>query len=251
MLKQIGICKFCNQEKKLCDAHILPKVFIKDLWDNPCRNKILKIDSFEKRRSTTRIGDIDSRILCEKCDREFGIYDDFAQNFLLKKDLTPYKKIDMENSYFDIPLEEKDAIKLKLFFISFIFRCSISTRPFARGVNLGKKYEELAKGILRSKEDINDSFSIIIIRLSSKDKKTDQIKRQFISSPQRVKFENRNAYSFVMNGFKIIIKTDKLAFKRELQEAQLKKNSILIIEINHDQIFEFKMGVDFFRKTKE
>ena len=65
----IGTCKFCGQEKKLIDAHIVPKSFYLGLKE---KDKYLSINSRTAKYTIQQKGGYDKNILCETCDSKVG-----------------------------------------------------------------------------------------------------------------------------------------------------------------------------------
>lgn len=84
------ICKFCGQDKKLCNAHIIPKSFVYAAKPEDKTEKLKVLNYNLKYPSFSRIGITDRNILCSQCDGEFGVYDNFAYNFLIKTNISQY-----------------------------------------------------------------------------------------------------------------------------------------------------------------
>ena len=78
-----GVCRVCNQEKNLIEAHIIPESFFMEI-DAPEQPSILiegNKESYIKRRPK---GIYDQNILCLDCEKRFKLADDYAQVLLLK-----------------------------------------------------------------------------------------------------------------------------------------------------------------------
>ncbi len=234
------ICKFCDNEKKLCNAHIIPQSFIYAMKQNNRGEKLKVLNYNLNYISHSRKGITDPNILCPVCDGEFGVYDNFAYNFLLKKDFSKYLTVQEGINIYDISLNNKDAELLALFFISVLYRMSISQCKMCQDVNLGPKYEKLAKDILKKKIGWeNQGFDIYVFKLVSLDKDFNQKLNQGITYPRLSKTDSINHYSFILNGYKCVIKVDKKSFPKMLEQLKLTQNKIKIAEITLEKTQDF------------
>lgn len=75
-----GKCKLCGEEKRLIDAHIVPRCFYPKLPSGE-PHYFLTIDGNRPSRSWT--GVYDQNLLCEDCDRALGVFDQYACELLL------------------------------------------------------------------------------------------------------------------------------------------------------------------------
>lgn len=73
-------CKFCHQERKLIEAHVIPRSFFEIDLANPPRLASNKDGVFPKRSPA---GMYDTQLVCEDCERLFSPFDDYAQRLLL------------------------------------------------------------------------------------------------------------------------------------------------------------------------
>lgn len=124
-------CRLCNKQDKLISAHILPKQFFVDIKDKD--NQDILISSSKGRGGITKNGITDNTILCQSCDNRLGIYDNEAIHFF-RLDFSKYKRELKEDDkaahYYEIPQSDVNMKKLLLFFVSFLWRASISNQPF-------------------------------------------------------------------------------------------------------------------------
>lgn len=131
-----GVCKLCEQQKHLINAHILPKSF----YLLKSNKKLMSIDNNgNKDWKHYQNGIKDKNILCGDCDRKLGIYDKYAKEILF--DIIPQKR-HFDTSLFLLNGTEFDYEKLRKFFISLVWRASISTE--VNNIKLGK-YEDMQK----------------------------------------------------------------------------------------------------------
>lgn len=162
MKKQnIGICKFCGEEKKLIDAHIIPKNFYLERK----KDKYLCINSKTCKYTIQQKGGYDSNILCGDCDNHIiGEFDKEGYKILFG-DFSKYKYMQLHPRYriYQLDNTEFDYGKLRKFFISILWRASISKLEEWSNINLGG-YEKKAFEILKGKREYDELFKILIYK---------------------------------------------------------------------------------------
>jgi len=191
-----GICRLCGEEKQLIKAHVIPRQFF--TRDRKRRVSVSKDKVF---LSKCPVGIYDEGILCGRCDGKLGDFDQEAQTLLLS-DLSSYK---CENAYI-IPATKFDYKKLKLFFVSLLWRASVSSMPNFKHVNLGDKSEQEALSVLRYPElDREDLFPVVIFKLSNVHYNA---VRGIYIDPTPFRLKDVNMYRFIFAGYTICIKVD-------------------------------------------
>ena len=103
-----------------------------------------------------------------------------------------------------------DYCLLKLFFISLVWRASISTHHFYRKIAIGDKFEEKARLMLLAEDpgDAND-FGVVIARF------TEPLGHAFLDPhPERV--AGINHVRFYIAGFVVYMKVDQRPFWADL-----------------------------------
>ena len=191
-------CKLCNCEKKLIRAHIIPEGFFRRLRDGQDPPRILTECNFPKKAP---IGVYDSTILCGDCERVFGDWDNHGQQILAAAPIG--EPIEQGGKVIAYKIEKFNYDQLKLFFVSLLWRASVSTHPFYKKINLGP-YEEIAKNkILNSDAGSNEEFSITISKFGEHPFHTTTL------DPHKEKWRGINYYRFYMASYIIYIKVDK------------------------------------------
>lgn len=137
----MATCKFCLAEGvKLVNSHIIPKAFY--FQDGKGVNSEILSENGRSQRSPQGIYD---QIVCDDCEKSFGAWDDYAFK-LLKKDCPdhiakhPENGLTLAYEYSDV-----DYPKLKLFFLSVMWRAHASSKGFFDRFQLP---EELAQRLL-------------------------------------------------------------------------------------------------------
>lgn len=157
----VGLCKFCGKEKKLIKAHIIPKKFYLGLKED----RFLLMNSREGTCKFQQMGGYDSTILCADCDNHIlGEFDKEGYKVLFS-DFSKYEFVELQPDYkiYLIDNTKFDYHKLRNFFISILWRASVSNLEQWSNINLGG-YEKKAFEILKGKKEHNELFKILIYK---------------------------------------------------------------------------------------
>lgn len=109
-----------------------------------------------------RIGVYDSGILCEQCEHRFSPWDDYGTELLLKKwnSFDPVKESNETVRGYLLPAF--DYPRLKLFFLSVLWRASVSRHSMYTGVDLGPREPELRCRLLETDPGAKDDFGVVL-----------------------------------------------------------------------------------------
>lgn len=233
MKKEYGICQYCGEERKLIQAHIIPHSFMNEIKK---ADKTLLMISLDK-QCPTQSGIFDTSILCAKCDNTFSSYEKEALK-LFKLDLNNYKQYLYENGqtelYYKIPNLLINAKKIQLFFLSVLWKSSITKSTIFSKVTLAK-YEDIFKNCLKQ-QIIPDCFSVI---LSYYQNTALESSAKTLHHPGRHKMNGVNFYEFYFNGFDVRIKVDNRKHSFDIFKI---KNEEDIVIINREN---FKNGPQY------
>src|SRR5699024_7989966 len=161
--QNVGICKFCGQEKKLIKAHIIPKNF----YIARKEDRYLLINSKTRKYAYKQNGGYDSNILCRDCDNHIlGEFDKEGYRVLFD-DFNKYQYVHThpQGKIYQLDSNNFDYTKLRNFFISILWRASISKLEEWSHINLGG-YERKALDILKGKREYPELFKILIYKNS-------------------------------------------------------------------------------------
>ena len=194
------ICKGCSEDKKLVKSHIIPESFFRGLkdGDKPPRIHFTEEGVYPKK---SPIGVYDQEILCIDCEKRFQDVDDYGYKVLIKneQELEPLVQNGETVGYL---LKEIDALKLKLFFMSILWRASISKHYFYSKVNLGKLEKKLKDLIWQESTGNEHDFSFVLAKFEG-----DGAGRTIID-PHQERWFNIRYYRFYMYGYVLYIKSD-------------------------------------------
>lgn len=221
----MGICKFCGQEKKLIKAHIIPKKFYLGLKDD----RYLCINSQNCKYMIQQQGGYDSNILCGDCDNHIlGEFDKEGYKILLG-DFSKYKYIQLHPQYkiYQLDNTEFDYGKLRNFFISILWRASVSKLEEWSNINLGS-YEKKAYKILKGEKEYPELFKILIY----KNCYNDDINQEVLIAKGKTKTYKK--YVIQMAGYRIeiIVDSSRLTkqYRQQYEEYFLNSTFVHIIE---------------------
>ncbi len=160
-------CHLCKNSTDFGKSHIIPESFFLsegDATETPFMASN-QAGNYPKRRP---VGEYDSEILCKGCEKTFGAWDNYAKVLLLDEfdQLKIFKEGDEIIGY---QRDTFDYLKLKLFFISVLWRASISKREYFKLVNLGPHEEIIREMILSGSPGNADDYSIQIFRFTGVD----------------------------------------------------------------------------------
>lgn len=216
------ICNLCDKESKLIDAHIIPEKFFKRLRSGKIVPEIhSNIENEYPKR--TPIGIYDQNILCAGCDNHIGVWDNYAQQLLLKE-FSEENAVHHNGRKVAYRIDSFDYEKLKLFFISLAWRASISSEPFYKRVKLGPHQDILKKLILNSDPGEDNQFQIVLAKFSDP-------RIQSILDPHMDRFDHVNFIRFYLTGFVAYIKVDKRACPVFMKKLCMRKNTPLIMPL--------------------
>lgn len=192
------LCKLCNQDKKLIDAHIIPLKYFETGSD-------LKSYGAGMRPSRRPKGPYDKEILCAECDGVIGKLDSHSYDFFLSAPDSVELIHDPEDKIHAIQIYQKSVkgYEINKFVYSVLWRASISTRPEFSRVSLGKYEDEIMKLMFDTSEKNILQFPIILGKIENCPVK------KYAVSPQRTRNENGvNVYRLYFGQYLVTVKVD-------------------------------------------
>jgi hypothetical protein len=213
-------CKLCGKDKKLVRAHIIPKSLWKPLFDAEQPPQVHSNSSpFYSKKSP--VGVYDTGIVCGECESIFSPWDDYAQKLLLA-DPAEEKyvvKNDRKIAYVETNF---DYAKLKLFFISLLWKAAISNHYFFSRVNVGSFEPQLRKMILKGDPGDPDTFAILMAKCEDR-------LGPIVLNPHPKRWWEVNYYRFYLAGYMAYIKVDRRPAPNFMGELALDPEKPLIM----------------------
>lgn len=209
MLKNImiGKCNLCNKTKELQQkSHVIPDFFYRENNLFHEHHNLVSIDLIKFLETGDKIvisnkqksGEYDLYKFCKDCDSQIlGRYESYGREFLYSTELPKGKEliVSMKNEY--IECSNANYKKLKLLFLSILWRASLSDRPFFSEVSLDDEImEEMRKMILCGDPKKDIEFPVFFMNTVS----DPTISNDYIFYPIRMKVANENGFIFPLGG---------------------------------------------------
>jgi hypothetical protein len=223
------ICKFCLTEKKCVRCHIIPRSFYKHSL-NP-HALIISDNSYYAKRSQTGI--YDENLVCEECEKLFSPFDDYAYHLVLS-DVPADDLIVYEGKRIAYLIKNYDYKKLKLFFISLLWRAYSSKLSYFDLVKLKLFDNRLKEMILKQDLGSEDEFSVALRRFEERPYS------RVILNPHKTRFDGIDYVIFYLTGYTVYIKVDNRVAPDWLSDISMKPNNpldILLVDIENTPEF--------------
>jgi hypothetical protein len=159
------VCRFCGVERALIKAHIVPEAFFRALHDGSGVPQLHTNTpgAYPKRAP---VGVYDKSILCRECDNRFSPWDNHAQQVLLR-DFAETLAIFHEGTKIGWRIDRFDYRLFRLFFISLLWRASISTHQYYRRVSVGPFENKLRQMITDREPGAAETFGINLAKFDA------------------------------------------------------------------------------------
>ena len=213
-------CKLCGKDKKLVRAHIIPKSLWKPLFDDEQTPQAHSAaPTFNEKK--TPVGVYDTGILCAHCESIFSPWDDYAQKILLSKPIEEQYVIKngRKIAYIETAI---DYAKLKLFFISLLWKAAVSNHYFFSRVNVGPFEPQLRRMILKGDPGGPDTFAVVISKCENR-------LGSIVLNPQAERWGEINYYRFYVAGYMVYIKADRRPAPDYMSELALSPEKPLFV----------------------
>lgn len=188
-------CAFCLEENKLCESHIIPKWLVRERDKGSGFFQITEGNPF---RRNLREG-WKEKLLCLKCEKRFGIYDDYSAKFFKNSSSWILGK---QYGFKIWSVKDFDYKKLKLFFMSLLWRAAVATISPFDSINLDDNELKKLKQMLENENPgLAEDFTTIIFKRESKNGL-----ERITTQPRMVKKDSVKHYVFDLNEFPVEIK---------------------------------------------
>lgn len=191
-------CRLCDQDKKLIKAHIIPRSFYEPLRLNG-QAPVIYSSNADVHPKISQTGIYDKEIVCEDCERIFSPWDDYSKKFLfqeLHKDR--YRVSNGERLAYNFG--PCDYEKLKLFFLSVLWRSAVSKKQDYIHVQLGPFEEKLKHLILVKNAGDVETFAVALSKFNASPHESG------ILSPHPSRYDGVKHYKLYLGGCMAIIK---------------------------------------------
>ncbi len=159
-------CTGCGEDKKLIKAHIIPESFFIPLRGETGESPKLLSNIPGSYPKKIPIGVYDKTILCRTCEDVFAEYDNYAQELLLKNE-DKHSSMYKDNKIVGWQVAEVDHSLLKGFFMSVLWRASVSSHSFYKNVNLEEHAARVKELVWNKEPGEADEFSCFLAKFTS------------------------------------------------------------------------------------
>lgn len=155
------VCKLTGAKGPGVRAHIIPRSFYDFGKSEHKPAKIIQLAGENSTISTSQIGEYDEGIVTKEGEAYFSVCDTYAWECLVKRGQDGRLYHDSLNPLC-IEISDFDYLKLKMFFISLLWRAGVSSRALFRRVNLGPHEDRLRQLILANDPGSPHDYSVIL-----------------------------------------------------------------------------------------
>lgn len=155
------VCKLTGITGPGIKAHIIPRSFYAFSKTDHKPANLIKLAGENSRISKSPVGEFDSQIVTSEGEAYFSELDSYAHDCLVRRgqDAKIYhdgrRPVCVEIASFDYR-------KLKLFFLSLLWRSGVTTRPLFRKVILGPHEEHIRRLILSNDPGAPEVYSVML-----------------------------------------------------------------------------------------
>ncbi len=215
------VCKGCGESRKGVRSHIIPESFFRVIRDNDYTLKIISTQPGEYSKKAP-IGVYDSGILCKNCEDLFSKLDDYGAKILIsRKELKP---LFSNNSTVGFMLNGVDYRLLKLFFISILWRASVSNMPFFKKVKLGTLEHEAKRLIWSGDSGGEHTFSFVLAKFTG-----DSSFNKAMLDPYPRRVAGTLYYLFYLAGYVLYIKASSNPTPRVFRKFISNSDELIIV----------------------
>ncbi len=131
------ICRLCKEDHNLKNSHIIPEFFYKPIYDSKHRLLARKSGKLVQGRPLQK--GIREKLLCEGCEQQLGRNEKYVREVLFGG-----TEISIQKFQNRLVLSNLDYTKVRLFFLSLIWRISVaSEHALWKNVDLGPHEEQI------------------------------------------------------------------------------------------------------------
>ncbi|KKS92393.1 MAG: hypothetical protein UV68_C0046G0007 [Candidatus Collierbacteria bacterium GW2011_GWC2_43_12] len=160
-----------------------------------------------------QIGWYDDGLVCSECEKLFGTYDKYASELLLQNEQN-HLKLTHEDKLIGWRIEDVNFQKLKMFFLTILWRAGASDKFQFSKIQLGIWNKRIEKCIRDGSTEGVEGISFIIARFPDENGKSSILNPH--KEPKGGIFSSLNMYRFYLGaGFIIYIKIDNRPFPEQ------------------------------------
>ena len=217
------ICRLCKEDHNLKNSHIIPEFFYKPIYDSKHRLHLRKSGKPIKGKPLQK--GIREQLLCEGCEQQLSRNEKYVREVLFGGMEKRFQnRLDLSN----LDYTNLDYTKVRLFFLSLIWRMSVaSEHTMWKNVDLGP-HEELIRQMVHSKnpgEPRKYGFLCIVPRFNG------EVLEDWLLEPVRGRSDRGRFYQFVIGGFVCLFHISNQRFPEQWSERLIGKDGSWVIPL--------------------
>lgn len=178
----------------MCKSHIIPEFIYASLYDS--NHRFIEVTDVSAGKVTRGQKGYWERLLCASCEARISRHERHARR-LFTDPLPPHVRPSKMMRHHP----RIEYRRLKLFFLSILWRASESSHPVFKHVNLGPHAEHLRTILLTENPGGIHDYATMVWVLNFKGVHL----RDYIVEPTHVRYSGRKCYRFVFGGFVVFI----------------------------------------------
>jgi hypothetical protein len=217
-------CRLCGTKEQLIKAHIIPRPFFTARSGRQSQKFLTNTPGVFPKRAPA--GFYDTGILCAQCDRRLGVWDQYAVELFLHQ-FSAFVPFPDGGPTIAFTRADFDYERLRLFFLSLLWRAGVSSHPNFARVRLGPYEHPLREMVRAGDAGDPDDFCTVLsaFTLRGKFRKTGIP----ILDPHRERWNGVNAYRISLGVVTAYVKVDKAAFPESFVRMAIKPGEPLYL----------------------
>ena len=182
-------CALCLHERELRLSHILPEFLYQDCYDS--KHRFITVPTYEGSVPATEQKGYREYLLCHDCEQQFGEYER-ATSELLRR--VQAEKCPPSNF---IRISDWNYHKFKMFALSILWRCHVTSLGLYSNVRLGPHAEKIRVLLKNNDSGRLSQYRFFIIKTVDSEGKIPSV----LIPPQRRIVQNISGYVMMAMGF--------------------------------------------------
>lgn len=226
------ICRLCKEDHDLRNSHIIPEFFYKPIYVS--KHHLLARKSGKLVRGKPLQKGIREKLLCGGCEQQLGRNEKYMSEVLFGG-----TEIGVQRSQDKLVLSNLNYTKVRLFFLSLIWRMSVaSEHPMWKNVDLGRHEEPIRQMVHgeNAGEPWEYGFRCILPFFDGK------FVEDWILEPDWVRSDWGRLYRFVVGGCVYLFHISNQRLPKQMSEQLIKKDGSWVISFKDARKMPFIRG---------
>lgn len=224
-----SMCRLCLKPGPLRESHVLPEFLYKPMYDEKHRFMIISPNPDVSIKRPQK--GLKEYLLCEKCEQHLGRLEKYIKEVIYDGKHVTHKRLANQ-----LILHGLDYKNVRLYYLSLLWRMSVSKQRMFRDVDLGVRHEEkLRRMILDENPGEPQEYGFYCIALLINGKAFPD----FIREPEWIRLQGHRYYRIVIGGLLYLFTTNEKAITKETYGALIQKKGDWIIVIEEVKNINF------------